>query len=372
LILRRLDQAKRIRQAYKTQRDTLVMKYHTLGKTQLKVSEICLGTMTYGQQNTEAEAHEQLDYATANGVNFIDTAELYAVPPSAETYGLTEQYIGSWLKKSAKRNDVVLASKIAGPADGWLPHIRDEATRRLDKANIELALNDSLKRLQTDYLDCYQLHWPDRKTNYFGQLGYSHDASDQPIPIEETLYALKEQVDAGKIRTIGLSNETPWGVMEFIRLAEQLNLPRVVSVQNPYSLLNRTYEIGLAEISIRENAGLLAYSPLGFGVLSGKYLRGAAPEGARLSLYPDYNRYSNENALKATEAYVQLAQAHDLNPVQMALAYVNSRRFVTANIIGATNMQQLRDNIASASTVLSEDVLEGIEAIHQRYPNPAP
>ena len=348
------------------------MKYKPLGKTDIQVSEICLGTMTYGQQNTEAEAHEQLDYATANGVNFIDTAELYAVPPTAETYGLTEQYIGSWLKKSGKRNEVVLASKVAGPADGWLPHIRDEATRRLDKANIELALNDSLKRLQTDYLDLYQLHWPDRKTNYFGQLGYSHDATDQPVPIEETLIALKEQVDAGKIRTIGLSNETPWGTMEFIRLAEQLNLPRVVSVQNPYSLLNRTYEIGLAEVSIREQAGLLAYSPLGFGVLSGKYLNGKAPQGARLTLYPDYNRYSNENAIKATEAYVQLAKDNGLNPAQMALAFINAQPFVTANIIGATNMQQLRDNIASANILLSSDVLEGIAAIHQQYPNPSP
>jgi len=348
------------------------MKYNTLGKTDIQVSEICLGTMTYGQQNTEAEAHEQLDYATANGVNFIDTAELYAVPPSAETYGLTEQYIGSWLKKSGKRNEVILASKIAGPADGWLPHIRDEATRRLDKANIELALNNSLKRLQTDYLDLYQLHWPDRKTNYFGQLGYSHDATDQPIPIEETLLALKEQVDAGKIRTIGLSNETPWGTMEFIRLADQLNLPRVVSVQNPYSLLNRTYEIGLAEVSIREQAGLLAYSPLGFGVLSGKYLNGNAPQGARLTLYPDYNRYSNDNAIKATEAYVQLAKDNGLNPAQMALAFVNAQPFVTANIIGATNMQQLHDNIASANISLSSEVLEGIAAIHQRYSNPSP
>jgi len=328
--------------------------------------------MTYGQQNTEAEAHEQLDYATANGVNFIDTAELYAVPPSAETYGLTEQYIGSWLKKTAKRNDIILASKIAGPADGWLPHIRDESTRRLDKANIEQALNDSLKRLQTDYLDLYQLHWPDRKTNFFGQLGYSHDASDQPVPIEETLYALKEQVDAGRIRSIGLSNETPWGVMEFVRLAEQLNLPRVVSVQNPYSLINRTYEIGLAEVSIREQAGLLAYSPLGFGVLSGKYLNGANPKDARLSLFPDYNRYSSENAIKATAAYVQLAKDNGLNPAQMALAFVNAQPFVSANIIGATNMQQLRDNIASANISLSSDVLEGIAAIHQQYPNPSP
>ncbi len=348
------------------------MKLNPLGKTNIDVSVICLGTMTWGEQNTEAEAHEQLDYALDNGVNFIDTAELYAIPPRADTYGLTEQYIGTWLSKSGRRDQVVLASKVAGPADGWLPHIRDEATRRLDQANIEVALNGSLKRLQTDYLDLYQLHWPDRKTNYFGQLGYTHVADDNPVPIEATLLALKKQVDAGKVRYIGLSNETPWGVMEFIRLAEQFDLPRVVSVQNPYSLLNRSYEVGLAEVSIREQCGLLAYSPLGFGVLSGKYLGGAQPEDARLTKWPDYNRYTNENAIKATEAYVKLARDHGLDPAQMALAYVNSREFVTANIIGATTMQQLRDNIASAQLQLGEEVLEGIEQIHQRYPNPSP
>jgi len=348
------------------------MKFNPLGKSEINVSVICLGSMTWGEQNTEAEAHEQLEYATANGVNFIDTAELYAIPPKAETYGLTEKYIGSWLAKRGKREDIILASKVAGPADGWLPHIRNESTRCLNDVNIEQALNESLKRLQTDYLDLYQLHWPDRKTNYFGQLGYTHEPNDKSVPIEETLQALKKQVDAGKIRTIGLSNETPWGVMEFIRLADQMGLPRVVSVQNPYSLLNRTYEVGLAEVSIREQAGLLAYSPLGFGVLSGKYLNGAKPEGARLSLFPDYNRYSNENAVKATQAYVSLANEHGLNPAQMALAFINNQPFVISNIIGATNMQQLRDNIASADITLSGDVLEGIAAIHQQYPNPSP
>ena len=348
------------------------MKMNTLGNTDIQVSVICLGSMTWGQQNTEAEAHQQLDYALANGVNFIDTAELYAIPPKAETYGLTESYIGSWLKKTGQRKQVVLASKVAGPSDDWLPHIRNEATRRLDKTNIEQALDDSLKRLQTDYLDLYQLHWPDRKTNYFGQLGYQHQPDDVSVSIEETLYALAEQVKAGKVRYIGLSNETPWGTMEFIRLAEKLNLPRIVCVQNPYSLLNRSYEVGMAEISIRENAGLLAYSPLGFGVLSGKYLNGAKPSGARLSLYPDYARYSGENAVKATAEYVALAKKHQLEPAQMALAYINNRPFVTANIIGATNMQQLRDNIGSADIVLSEAVMAGIEEIHNRYPNPAP
>jgi len=348
------------------------MKFNSLGMTDISVSVICLGTMTWGEQNSEQEAHEQLDYAVANGVNFIDTAELYAIPPKAETYGLTEQYIGSWLSKTSKRHEVILASKVVGPSEDWLPHIRNEATRCLDKKNIEQALDNSLKRLQTDYLDLYQLHWPDRKTNYFGQLGYQHQPQDQPVPIEETLGVLGDLVSAGKIRSIGLSNETPWGVMEFIRLAGQLDLPRVVSVQNPYSLLNRSYEVGLAEISIRENAGLLAYSPLGFGVLSGKYLNNNKPENARLTLYPDYSRYSSENALKATQLYVDLAKDHDLDPAQMALAYINNRDFVSANIIGATNMQQLRDNIASADISLSDEVLAGIEQIHQRFPNPSP
>lgn len=348
------------------------MQRNQLGNTDIRVSVICLGTMTWGEQNTQAQAHQQLDYAMANGVNFIDTAELYAIPPRAETYGLTEQYIGNWLKKTGRRHDIILASKVAGPSENWLPHIRNEASRRLDAANIDAALNDSLKRLQTDHLDLYQLHWPDRKTNYFGQLGYQHQPDDHPVSIEETLLALKSQVDAGKVRAIGLSNETPWGVMEFLRLAQQMDLPRVVSVQNPYSLLNRSYEVGLAEVSIRENAGLLAYSPLGFGVLSGKYLNNASPAGARLTLWPDYARYSSENARLATAAYVQLARDNNLDPAQMALAYINSRAFVTANIIGATNMQQLRDNIASAQLELSEQVLQQIEEIHQQYPNPSP
>ncbi len=348
------------------------MKLKPLGNTDIQVSVICLGSMTWGEQNSEAEAHQQLDYALEHGVNFIDTAELYAIPPKAETYGLTESYIGSWLAKSGKRQQVILASKVAGPAEGWLPHIRNESIRRLDSKNIEQALNSSLQRLQTDYLDLYQLHWPDRQTNYFGQLGYSHKAKDASIPIEETLQALKDQVDAGKIRHIGLSNETPWGVMEFIRLADQMNLPRIVSVQNPYSLLNRSYEVGLAEVSIREKVGLLAYSPLGFGVLSGKYLNGAQPARGRLTLFKDYTRYSSENAIAATAAYVKLAQNHGMDPAQMALAYIHSRPFVTSTIVGATTSQQLRDNIDSAQLELSKEVLEEIEKIHHQYPNPSP
>ena len=347
------------------------MEYRRLGQTDIDVSVICLGTMTWGQQNTEAEAHEQLDYALEAGVNFIDTAELYAVPPSGETQGRTEEYIGTWLKQRGTRNRVVLASKVVGPSEDWLPHIRG-GKARLDRKNIEAALDASLRRLQTDYLDLYQLHWPDRKTNFFSRLGYEHDPNDRPVPIEETLTVLDDLVKAGKVRHIGLSNETPWGVMSFIETAERLGLPRVVSVQNPYSLLNRTYEIGLAEVSIREQAGLLAYSPLAFGVLSGKYLDGAQPAGARLTLFPDYTRYSGPNAVAATERYVELAQDHGLDPAQMALAYVNTRPFVTSTIVGATSLEQLKANIASIDVTLSDGVLADIEHIHELYPNPAP
>jgi len=348
------------------------MKYHKLGNTDIDVSVICLGTMTFGEQNSEQDAFQQLDYAVSKGVNFIDTAELYSIPPKAASYGLTETYIGNWLKKTGKRNDVILATKVAGPSDEWLPHIRDEKTRRLDRINIEAAIDASLKRLQTDYVDLYQLHWPDRKTNYFGQLGYSHVEQEDCIEIEETLGVLTDLVKQGKVRHIGLSNETPWGVMEFLQLAEKLAMPSVLSVQNPYSLLNRSFEIGLAEVAIREQVGLLAYSPLAFGVLSGKYLNAKKPQGARLTLYPDYNRYSSPNAEAATEAYVNLASQHGLDPAQMALAYVNSRSFLTANIIGATTMPQLESDIASINLELSEEILQAIEQIHTRYPNPGP
>lgn len=345
------------------------MEYRKLGRTDIEVSVICLGTMTWGEQNTEAEAHAQLDAALAAGVNFIDTAEMYPVPPKAETYTLTEQYIGRWLNQRGRRDDIVLASKVASRSD-WMDYIRG-GQNCLDRANIEQALHDSLKRLQTDYLDLYQLHWPDRNTNYFGELGYTHRPGNS-VPIEETLRVLADLVAAGKVRHVGLSNETPWGVMEFLRLAEQCGLPRVVSVQNPYSLLNRTFEIGLAEVAHREDCGLLAYSPLGFGVLSGKYLHGQRPADGRVTLYERFSRYSNAQAEAATEAYVALAHEHGLDPAQMALAFVNSRPFVTSNIIGATTLAQLQSNLASADLQLSEAVLDGIEAIHQRQPNPAP
>jgi aryl-alcohol dehydrogenase-like predicted oxidoreductase len=348
------------------------MQFNTLGNSELTVSQICLGTMTFGEQNNQTEAFEQLDYAIAHGINFIDTAELYAIPPKAETYGATEAIIGNWLANRGRRDDLVLASKIAGPGADWVGHIR-QGKSRFDDKNISEALDNSLQRLKTDYLDLYQLHWPERKTNYFGKLGYQHDSSEEDMTsVVETLQALEKQIKAGKIRYIGLSNETPWGMMQFISVAKAMNLPVISSIQNPYSLLNRTYEIGCAEISYRENVPLLAYSPLGFGVLSGKYLQNNAPPTARMSLWPHYARYSNQKAIQATQAYVDLAVQHQLDPAQMALAYVNSRAFVAATIIGATNMQQLKTNIGSEQLMLSDEVVTAIEEIHKAIPNPAP
>ncbi len=347
------------------------MRYRKLGNTKIDVSVICLGTMTWGQQNTREQAFAQMDYAFSQGVNFFDTAELYSIPPQAGTYGRTEEIIGEWLQARGVRSKLVLASKIAGPGEDWIPHIRGGKTR-FDKNDIGLALDASLERLQTDYLDLYQLHWPQREANFFGKLGFEVPVEEDITPILETLEALGEQVKAGKIRHIGLSNETPWGVMQFLYYAEQTGLPRIVSVQNPYSLLNRTYEVGLAEVSWREKVGLLAYSPLGFGVLSGKYLDGAQPDGARLSLFPSYQRYSNPAALEATGKYVALARRHGLEPAQMALAYVNSRPFLTSTIIGATTLEQLRSNVDSINLRLSDEVLSAIEEIHNAHANPSP
>ncbi|PCJ20024.1 MAG: NADP(H)-dependent aldo-keto reductase [Candidatus Cloacimonadota bacterium] len=348
------------------------MKYTTLGDTKLKVSKICLGTMTYGEQNTIEEAHEQMDYALEQGVNFFDTAELYAIPPKKETQGKTEEFIGKWFQSRKNRDKIVLASKIAGPAE-WVSHIRNGSG--LDKTNITQAVESSLSRLQTDYIDLYQLHWPARNTNFFGVRGIQN-LKDQETQIEdsihETLSALKDLINAGKIKAIGLSNETPFGVMKFLELAKYHNLPRVQTIQNPYSLLNRSYEVGLAEISLRENCLLLPYSPLGFGVLSGKYLNGQNPKDARLTLYKGYERYRGPNGILATQEYVDLAKFHNISPSQMALSYVNTRSFVCSNIIGATKLEQLKENIASINVDLSDEVLEAIEAIQDKYPNPAP
>lgn len=346
------------------------MEYRPLGRSDLDVSAICLGTMTWGQQNTEQEAHQQLDYALEKGINFIDTAELYPVPPKADTQGRTESYIGSWLAKRGNRKDVILASKVTGRSG--MDWFRGGETR-LDRRQMTTALEASLKRLQTDYLDLYQLHWPDRKANYFGQLGYVHDPGDDSIALEDQLEVLDGMVQSGKVRHVGVSNETPWGTARFLALADERGWPRMVSVQNPYSLLNRSFEVGLAEIAIREQCGLLAYSPLGFGVLSGKYLEGDPPSGARLTLFGDiFTRYTNDRAVAATRDYVAIARDNGLDPAQMALAYVNSRPFVTSNIVGATSMAQLAANIASIEVTLSERVLRAIEAVHGQNPDPSP
>ena len=346
------------------------MKYGQLGRTGLQVSRIALGSMTWGEQNTQHEAFRQMDYAVDCGINFFDTAELYAIPPRAETYGATETIIGNWLKKTKRRDQLVLASKVCGPT-AWCPHIR-KGTAKLDAKNIIAACEGSLKRLQTDCLDLYQTHWPDRNTNYFGKLGYRHASDEQATPVEETLEALSRLIEAGKIRHAGVSNETPWGVMRHLQSAGNHSMPRIASIQNPYNLLNRTFEIGLAEIACREDVGLLAYSPLAFGVLSGKYINGKKPEGARLTLFESYTRYSGHEADQATDAYAQLAREHGLELAQMSLAFILQQPFVTSCIIGATNMQQLQQNIDSMKITLSGEVLAGIDAIHARCPNPCP
>ena len=350
------------------------MAYRPLGNTNLNVSLITLGTMTYGEQNTQAEAFEQMDFALSQGVNTIDVAEMYPVPPRETTFGASETIVGQWLAARGVRDQIILATKVTGSTahNAGFDHIRGGP--RLSARHIKQAVEDSLQRLQTDYIDLYQLHWPERATNFFGRLGCQRidENDDEAIALEESLVALADLVKAGKIRHYGLSNETPWGMMESCRVAAALHIPRPVSVQNPYNLLNRTYEIGAAEISMRENMGLLAYSPLAFGMLSGKYYRGVRPEKSRLALYDRFTRYTKPYAERAADAYVDLAKQHQLDPSVMALAFVNQQSFVSTNIIGATTMAQLRTNIASAQVVLSDSVLAGIEAIHQQYCNPAP
>lgn len=355
------------------------MLYNRLGRTDLQVSRMGLGSMTWGRQNTQDEAFAQMDYALDQGINFFDTAELYAVPPCAETYGASEKIIGAWFKARGLRDKVILASKVScknvceqnPPVD----YMR-EGDMKLDRANIIAAVDASLQRLQADYIDLYQVHWPERCSNFFGKLGFEscfESGEEAPsTPIEETLEVLTELVNVGKIRAVGVSNETPWGVMKYLEASDKAGLARIASVQNPYSLLNRTYEIGLAEISQREDCGLLAYSPLAFGALSGKYLGGKRPEGARLTLFSYFTRYVNDLAVKATERYVQVARDFDLDPAQMALAFVTQQAFLTANIIGATTMEQLKSNVASGSLALSDEVLQAIGEIHRELPNPAP
>jgi aryl-alcohol dehydrogenase-like predicted oxidoreductase len=350
------------------------MEYRRLGDSDVQVSLIGLGTMTWGEQNTEQEAHAQIDYALDHGVNLIDTAEMYPVPPRAETQGSTERFIGTWLAQHrSAREKIVLATKIAGPArQPHNPtHIRGKGNQ-FDRKNLTEALDDSLKRLQTDYVDLYQLHWPDRSTMTFGRPAYPWVDDAYTVPIEETLSVLAEFVKAGKVRHVGVSNETPWGVAQFLRAAEKLGLPRIVSIQNPYSLVNRTYEVGLSEYAHRDHIGLLAYSPLAFGWLTGKYEGGARPAGARISLFERFQRYSKPQAVQAITRYVELAKRHGLSPAQFALAFVNSRPFVTSNLIGATSLDQLKENIASVEVKLSPEVLAEIDALHELQPNPAP
>jgi len=345
------------------------MKYTTLPNTDIKVSKICLGSMTWGNQNTEAEAHEQLDYAFQQGVNFIDTAELYPVPATAETQGRTSKVIGSWLKKTGNRDKVVLASKIAGPGD-YTAHIR---TTGFSPQSIKDAIDAELERLQTDYIDLYQLHWPERQTNTFGIRDYKHNPKDSwQDNFNEILHTLDEIIKSGKIRHVGLSNEKAWGTMRYLEESKTHGLPRMKTIQNAYSLLNRVFEGDMAEVSIREDIGLLAYSPLAFGVLSGKYIEGTAADNARLKLFPRFARYSSEQSTEATKQYLALAKANNLSLTQMALAFVNQQPFVTSNIIGATGLEQLKENIGSIDVELDADVMAKINAIHAVIPNPAP
>ena len=345
------------------------MKYITLPNTDIKVSKICLGTMTWGNQNTETEGHEQMSYALDQGVNFFVVAELYPVPANAKTYGDTERIIGTWFNKTNNRDKVVLATKIAGSGD-YTAHIRKDG---FSKKAIKEAVEGSLKRLQTDYIDLYQLHWPERGVNCFGVRDYPYKTSAKEAENHlEILETLNDYVKQGIIKHIGLSNETPWGTMKYLQASEQHNLPRPVTIQNSYSLIHRAYEYGMSEVSLRENIGLLAYSPLAFGVLSGKYLGGNKPQNARVTLFPNYNRYSSSQSLRAVEKYQEIAQKNDLTLVELSLSYVNQLPFVTSNIIGATKMSQLKENINSIHIELSKDILNEIESVHRLMPNPAP
>lgn len=346
------------------------MRYRQLGDTGLAVSELGLGTMMFGEQNTAAEAHRLLDIALEAGVNFIDTAEMYPVPPRAETCGLSESIVGDWLARRGRRDDVVLATKATGPGV-HVAHLRGGESRHTAR-DLAHALDGSLRRLGTDYIDLYQLHWPARPTNTFGQLGYKPAQSEPPTNLEETLTALGRFVAAGKVRCIGVSNETPWGLMACLALAADGSLPRLASIQNPYNLLNRTFEIGLAEIADRERVGLIAHSPLAFGVLSGKYAHGARPAGARMSRYDRFVRYTSARGLAASERYVELAREFGIDPAIMAISFILSRRYVTSVLLGASSEAQLQHNLAAIHTPLSKPLLKAIDNFHAQSPNPCP
>jgi len=344
------------------------MKYTTLPNTNIKVSKICLGSMTWGNQNTEAEGHEQLDYALDQGVNFIDTAEMYPVPATAETQGKTSKIVGTWLQKTGHRDKVIIASKIAGPGD-YTAHIR---TTGFKGNSIKEAVDAELKRLQTDYIDLYQLHWPERQTNTFGIRDYKHNPDDVwKDNFNEVLHVLEEQIKAGKIRYIGMSNEKAWGAMRYMEESKVNNLPRMMTIQNAYSLINRVFEGDMAEVSLRENIGLLAYSPMAFGVLSGKYIKGIEEDNARLKLFPRFARYSSDQCTEATKRYLKIAEDNNMTLAQMSLAFVTQQPFVTSNIIGATSLTQLKENIGSINVTLTNDILEQINAVHNMLPNPA-
>jgi len=344
------------------------MNYKKLGNTDLDVSTICLGTMTWGEQNTQDEAFEQMDFALSNGVNFWDTAELYAVPPRKETYGDTEEIIGNWFEKTKKRKEVILATKVAGPARNYLRNGENSFTG----PNLESALNNSLKRLKTDYVDLYQLHWPERNVNNFGRLGYVHKEKDWN-QFEDVLGELNKYIKAGKIRYVGLSNETPWGALNYLQLSKDKNLPRMMSIQNPYSLLNRSYEVGLAEVSIREKIGCLAYSPLASGYLTGKYRNKNFPKGSRMERDFDFwTRYRKPNTEAAVELYFKICEKHNLNMTQMSIKFCEIQEFMTSVIIGATTMEQLKSDIESVNVNLSNDVIEEINQVQTIYPNPCP
>lgn len=345
------------------------MRYTTLPKTDIKVSKICLGTMTWGNQNTQEEGFAQMDMALDKGVNFFDVAELYPVPATGETYAETERIIGNWFEKTGNRDKVVLATKIAGPGD-YTAHIR---TTGFSKSALNQAVDASLKRLKTDYIDLYQLHWPERQTNTFGVRDYTHNPNDPWTDnFNEILHNLDEIMKSGKIRHVGISNEKAWGTMRYLEESKTNNLPRMITIQNAYSLLNRVYEGDMAEISMREEIGLLAYSPMAFGVLSGKYIKGTAADNARLKLFPRFARYSGDKATEATKRYMQIAEDHNMTLAQMSLAFVTDRPFMTSNIIGATSLAQLEENIDSINFELSDEILKAIDAVHAEIPNPAP
>lgn len=345
------------------------MNYTLLPGTDVKISEICLGTMTFGQQNSEAEGHSQIDFALDKGINFIDTAEMYSVPSREKTYASTERIIGNWFKNSGRREEVVLATKIAG-ANRGLQYIREDL--RFNDVTIRLSVEKSLQRLQTDYIDLYQFHWPERKTNYFGQRGYKFQEDSWEDNIQHVLETLRDLMKEGKIKHFGLSNETPWGLMRFLEESRKYNLPKIVTTQNPYSLLNRTFEVGLSEVCYRENIGLLAYSPLAFGVLSGKFLTGENHPNARLNLFTNFTRYNSENSRKASALYNEIAKENGLSLTEMSLAFIRQQQFVSSTIIGATTLEQLEENINTTSVFLSNEIFMEIEKVQNLIPDPAP